>query len=707
MSTQENIEAEQPADPAADPAEAARARLKAGDRGGALRILVQNEAAIRDDPLALNLLSTLFLSVGEEKKSLAAAARVLALKPDFGGALNNRARAFANLGAHADAVRASDQALALDANDATAWMNRGLSLAALDRKLEALEAFRRHLALRPRNGDAARRIGGICWDLERFDEALDAYERQVEAEPANPDAHIHCGIALIELQRFEEALARYDQAVALKPDYARAHFGRGNALKSLERDDEALDAYDRACELDPSARHAFNRALLRLAMGDWPEPFSDYGRYIELPAQPVRTGPPNLPVWRGEELAGKRIVAFEDQGFGDVFNFCRLALHPALANTEVTLLVRPKLKRLADTLLTTADSAGNVRIDTGLRGAESYDYKIALPSLAGAIGLAPDAIPAETPYLSADPDLVKLWRARIGDHGFRVGVVWQGNPKGRVDAGRSAPLAAFAPLAAIPGVRLISLQKNHGLDQLDALPEGMSVETLGEDYDAGPDAFIDAAAAMESLDLVVSTDTSVPHLAGALGRPVWVALKTNPDWRWLRGRQDSPWYPTMRLFRQREAGDWEPVFADMAGALEAAVEAGSASPARRAPAPFAPVSIGELVDKITILEIKSERIADPAKLANVARELTLLRATLGRVIDDAPDAIHDLRKVNSALWDVEDDLRDLEAKGEFGDTFVELARSVYRLNDRRAALKRDINQACGSDLVEEKSYKGL
>ena len=178
-----------------------------------------------------------------------------------------------------------------------------------------------------------------------------------------------------------------------------------------------------------------------------------------------------------------------------------------------------------------------------------------------------DSVPANVAYLRAEPELAEKWAARIGPAGVKIGIVWQGNPNAEADMARSMPLEAFAPLAATPGARLISLQKGFGVEQLADPPPGLRVETLGEDFDAGPDAFVDAAAAMTHLDLVVTCDTAIAHLAGALGRPVWVALKKDAEWRWLRDRDDSPWYPTMRLFRQKQRGDWSGVFADMAARL--------------------------------------------------------------------------------------------------------------------------------------------
>ena len=228
-------------------------------------------------------------------------------------------------------------------------------------------------------------------------------------------------------------------------------------------------------------------------------------------------------------------------------------------------------------------------------------------------------MPAAVPYLARRTGVGAKWAARIGAAGFKIGIVWQGNADPEADMARSMPLAAFAPLAAAPNARLISLQKGFGVEQLADLPPGMRVETLGEDFDAGADAFIDTAAAMTHLDLVVTCDTSIAHLAGALGRPVWVALKSDAEWRWLRDRDDSPWYPTMRLFRQKRRGDWSGVFAAMAERL--------ASPAQdRGPAAAARHSrLRRRADRqIAILEITSRRSRDDEASRNVRGELAAL-----------------------------------------------------------------------------------
>jgi hypothetical protein len=266
------------------------------------------------------------------------------------------------------------------------------------------------------------------------------------------------------------------------------------------------------------------------------------------------------PEWRGEALAGRSIVIYSEQGLGDTIQFARFLPVIAAAGARVIFLCHPNLLRLFRGL------SEEIERIASCDPARPFDYQCALMSLPLHLGVELRNLPAKTPYLAAEPDRVAAWRSRIGAHGFKIGIAWQGNPKGKIDRGRSVPLAQFAPLASVPGMRLISLQKRHGLDQLTRLPDTMRVEDLGA-FDDGEDAFIDTAAIMENLDLIVTSDTATAHLAGALGRPVWVVLQYVPDWRWMLDRPDSPWYPAMRLYRQRIRGRWEEPFGEMAEAL--------------------------------------------------------------------------------------------------------------------------------------------
>jgi hypothetical protein len=290
-------------------------------------------------------------------------------------------------------------------------------------------------------------------------------------------------------------------------------------------------------------------------MGRYREGLSDYEWRWEARDSPSRRPDINVPTWQGEDLTGRHLLVFSEQGLGDVIQFVRYLPLLAERGGKIAFLVPAKLTRLL------RPSIRALEIISALNEVHHLDLQVALISLPFRFDTELSSVPNKVPYLKAEPELEARWSARIGAHGFKIGIAWQGNPSGTIDEGRSVPLQDFVPLSRIPGVRLISLQKHVGLDQLADLPKDAEIETLDDDFDSGPDAFIDTAAVMTTLDLIITADTSIAHLAGALGRPTWVALKHVPDWRWLLDREDCPWYPTMRLFRQPRRDDWASVFA--------------------------------------------------------------------------------------------------------------------------------------------------
>jgi hypothetical protein len=279
------------------------------------------------------------------------------------------------------------------------------------------------------------------------------------------------------------------------------------------------------------------------------------------------------PVWDGvESLSGKTILVVWEQGFGDTIQFCRFVSF--LCAKAEKVLFAPH-KRLMGLMKGFHENVAIVdRDDPALR----FDFQISLLSLPRIFMGSLADVAGQRPYLFAQPDRLHQWREALGKSGFRIGVCWQGSA-GDIDVGRSFPLSQFQPLCELPNVRLISLHKGDGETQLQGLPQGMEVETLGELFDDGPDAFLDTAAVMMSCDLIITSDTAVAHLAGALGVRTWVALKYVPDWRWFRDREDSPWYPSMRLFRQDAVGDWDGVFHHIKRALVEHMDASSSRPA--------------------------------------------------------------------------------------------------------------------------------
>lgn len=476
--------------------------------------------------------------------------KALAILPDFPDALVGRAVILSALGRFEDALISLDRAIALKPAHILAHYNRGVALAGLERFGEAVDAYDAALGLAPGLADAWNSRGFALSKLQRFSESLESYDRALSIDPDRADIHVNRGCALGEMRRFAQALASHDKALSLNPRSADALYNRAVALTGLKRIEEAVLSYRQCVALEPDHAEAnYNLSLCLLQLGRFEEGF----RLYETRPIPIGPYPYPQPPWSGaEDIKGKRLLVRAEQGLGDGIQFSRYLARLENKGIKVSLSVPNALIRLFRSL------PCEVEMVSPDRPVPDCDYQISLMSLPFVFGTVLENIPADIPYLMAEPDLARKWKDRIGDAGFKIGIGWQCSSFGAA-IGRSFPLSQYAGLAKIPGVRLISLQKHGEAGSLN----GIAVEQFGPDFDGGADAFIDSAALMQSLDLVITPDTAIAHLAGALGRPVWVALKYVPDWRWLLDRSDTPWYPTMRLFRQSVSGDWDGPFLQM------------------------------------------------------------------------------------------------------------------------------------------------
>ena len=631
---------------------------------------------------------------GRRQEAIAVLDAALRRNPDFPEALCMGGYILADSGKREAGLEFYRRSLSLKVDLPVAWSNVGKLMFEDGRYAEALDSFDAALGLTPKDADLWNSCSGALRKLGRLEESAAAAREALRLRPRFAEAALNLGAALLKLDRCGEALAAFEAAGNARPGYGAAFNGQALALGALGRIGEARVAFE-AAEALGNREAISGRGCLDLMAGDFERGWEGYeARWIDGKSLADALGA-RYPKWRGPGRAGERVLVMNDHGFGDTIQFCRYLPLMAAAGAEPTFLCPPRLRRLLGSLT-------GIRLVVQRPPGERFDAQIAVSSLPRAFATRLDSVPASVPYLAAEPERARRWAARIGGEGFKIGIVWQGNPDPEADTARSAPLAAFAPLAAIPGVRLISLQVGDGVGQLADLPAGVRVETLGDEFDAGPDGFVDTAAAMGALDLVVTCDTSVAHLAGALARPTWVALKQDAEWRWLRDRADSPWYPTMRLFRQARSGVWSDVFAAMAAELRTLVPSAGAGLTIDIPG-----AVGELIDKIAILRIKERRIDDPDKLANVRRELASLTARLGEAGLDRAELAPleaELAAVNEKLWDVEDEIRRCDKAADFGERFIALARAVYGANDRRAAIKREINRRCNSAIVEEKHY---
>lgn len=615
---------------------------------------------------------------------------------------------------------------------------------------KALYTCRKALRLSPKSYLGYLTIGGVYFEMGRYADSVSAYRRAGKVRPDDPRLFDLLCRAVIKNDGFEAGAEQailglkkfpYDKDLLIIGTAALCACGRGQeayeyayAAYSAHREDTSytnllarvcndMGDYERSKEYfklcieengtDASAKYSL--AMVLLAEKCWREGWPLYESRLKEFGGDVGE-PYIIPKWNGEVGENVQILVVREQGLGDEIQFGRFL--PLLRKQvgKVAFVAHTKLCELPGSLYEDIDvTTGSF---TGQHENGKTWYQTHLMSLPGLLGLEEDEFATNVPYLHADPIRASAWRDKIGNGGFKIGVCWHGNDKAHFVDSRHVPLQAFAPLATVEGVSLISLQKFDGTEQLTTVSFADKIIDLGEAFDAGDQAFLDTAAVIETLDLVISSDTSVAHLAGAMGKAVWLVLPKQAEWRWQRDRDDSPWYPTMRLFRQKEYGQWDDVMAHVAEVLmrhiaashsegPGGAEKGSEVMTQISTEISAPVSAGELIDKITILDIKAERITDEAKLANVMNERDVLsKVRLEAVaLNDEISALTDaLRTVNEQLWEIEDEIRLCEAAQDFGDKFVQLARSVYVTNDERAALKKEINRLTGSRLVEEKSY---
>jgi hypothetical protein len=434
----------------------------------------------------------------------------------------------------------------------------GISPAERDKRTKVLESALKSVKRDPKNADLHNTLGIALAACEQFADAETAYREALSLSPKPVSAYRNLGILLIAQGRAEEAEKCFCEALRLKPNYAAAHNSLGIVLIQLGRRQEGIKHFEDAIRLRPEYPEAhLNRALNWLCNGDFARGWPEYEWRLKVKPFKHKTVPG--PRWDGSPLDGKTLLIAAEQGLGDSIHFIRYA---TLAKERGAKVVVDCPSILAS-LLTTCPGVDHV---SPKERKLVYDTHISLMSLPGLFGVDPDTTPAPVPYLRADPERVDYWRNELANiSGLRVGISWQGSKNLKSDHLRSVPLTRFAPLATVPGVSLLSLQKGPGSEPLTKT----SAKHMGVLDFGGKTApeMADVAALMMNLDLVIAVDTSLAHLAGALGRPVWVAVPFAPDWRWFRDREDTPWYPTMRLFRQTERADWDSVFGRLAAAL--------------------------------------------------------------------------------------------------------------------------------------------
>ena len=590
-------------------------------------------------------------------------------------------------------------------------------------------------------------LGVLLEEDGRYEEAIDCYRQALEQDPQNPDLHYNLGNVLqkeaLQCQGdLTPAIAAYRQCLEYAPQFGEAWNNLGNTLKHQGDFSGAIDAYKTAVALSPDQADAwnnlgnvyhrqgqlaaasdcyhralylafdhgdaqFNLSLLLLTTGQFHSGWCAYEYRFRKQTPIPLFPPPGIDRWdqscRDAFFKGEgTLFLVSEQGLGDTLQFIRYGLElKKLGIQSLVALVPPRLVQL----LTTCPGydrvvAAGTDLPTDLPQPYRWMPLLSVPQLCGT---TVETIPAPSPYLYASADRVEQWQERIRSlPGLKIGLCWQGNEDTEQEnlAGRSCPLEHFAPLAQRPEISLVSLQKGSGEAALQEVSFRERI-THWSDLDQ-EHAFVDTAAIVSQLDLVITIDTAMAHLAGALGQTVWVLLHAVPDWRWLEERCDSPWYPTLRLFRQTEAGNWQTVIAEVGTALTQTF-----NPASTPKMPQIPVSVGELLDKISILQIKYRQVQQPRQRQWIKRELQELNRSLSQL--QLPKAtvqehLGALQKINQVLWSLENQIRSLIKAQEEGPPFIQVAQTICRYNDRRSLLKRKINEVYNSKLKEIKVY---
>jgi Flp pilus assembly protein TadD/ADP-heptose:LPS heptosyltransferase len=478
---------------------------------------------------------------------------VVRLQPKHVDALNTLGILLEETGKPTEAVEVYRQALAHDPKSAEIHSNLGVAYAGLDKNQEAEASYREAIRLKPRSAAAHNNLGNVLRKRGKGPEAEAVLREAIRLQPSYPEAYNNLGIVLSNQGKIDAAIDCYRKALELRPNYPEAHNNFAILLADQHRPEEALREYDDAIRKRPDYAEArLNRALTYLVQGDFERGWPEYEWRWKPPLW--KGDSYSLRRWTGASLDGKMLLLRAEQGLGDTVQFVRFAGR-VKQRFPTCWTVLECQEPLADLLGTCPDLDEIV-----VRGKKlpDFDFQVPLLSIPAALGLKGDAYGCPMPYLFPPPGTVERWHDELNAHdGIRVGVVWQGNPGYKGDKNRSVKLEQFEALAKVPGVRLISLQKGAGQDQVAANAKRVPIVDLASRIKT----FTDTAAAILNLDLVISVDTAVAHLAGALAAPVWTLLPFANDWRWLRGRDDTPWYPSMRLLRQQAPRQWDPVFA--------------------------------------------------------------------------------------------------------------------------------------------------
>ena len=645
------------------------------------------------------------------------------INPEYTEAHNNMGLILQKRGELTEAAEWYKKSISLNSSNTEAYINLGKIFEDQGDISAAIRSYRQAIVLNPNHPDAHNNIGYVLQQQGHLTDAIDSFKQALSNNPSHPDACNNLGNAYQEEGNLLAAISFYKKALSLNPNHIDAHNNLGNALQEQGNIQAAIIYYNQAISVNPSHPDAhWNLSWAKLLLREYKKGWDKYEwrRKKKNPTRP-HSQPNCVPFNLDTFEQHHPLLLVSEQGLGDTLQFMRYAIALKQQGLTISICAQTKLHSL---IKTSGIDAAPLSPDQGNQ--VSQGQWIPLLSVPQYLQVTPDNPIITKPYIKTTEPLINKWKDILsGEQKPIIGINWQGNhtiEKKGLLKGRSILLEAFAPITNHHQLSLLSLQKGFGSEQLSTCSfkhRFVSCQSLvDETWD-----FLETAAIVANCNLIITSDTSVAHLAAGMGKTTWLLLKKVPEWRWGLEGETSFWYPSMRLFRQTEQGNWDEVFQRVADELfqqfpiiapdidnniqqeNLKNQQNNLSKSQTLPQIVAPISLGELIDKITILQIKTKHLKGNA-LYNVQQELTTLQETLSTLdLQVDPALIQRLQSVNTDLWNIEDQIRNHERNKDFNKSFIALARSVYRKNDLRSKIKKEINCNYGSTLTEEKSYQ--
>ncbi|MEQ1830722.1 MAG: tetratricopeptide repeat protein [Pirellula sp.] len=523
------------------------------------------------DPHNLSILSNLsavHASLGNSQLAVEFLQSALRIDPRHSPSWISLSMIYRERGDAPEARRCLQTALGLDPNSVGALLGMGVLLGDEKRYGDAAKILEKAASLAPTSATVLANLGNAQRELKQFEEAERNLLRAIELEPHNAKAHLNLGTLYSDQRQLPQAKFHFQQSLSLDPNNANCLMGLGSVFYEYGHLEEALRTSRESTEKDRNLAQAHhNLAIILLVQGAWDEGFQEHEWRLKVESYPVRKCA--QPQWQGEPLTDQTLLVHAEQGLGDTIQFCR---YIRLVKARVKNVIVEVPRQLIPVISSSNDMDHLVASGDEV---PHFDYQIPMLSLPAVFRTTPDSVPCDVPYLFADQDRMERWRSRLSSRpAFRIGIAWRGNPTYRRNKDRTIPLANFAALSRIPGVELISLYPDEASQDITSVRDQFQVTDFGHELDRDG-AFLDTSALMQCLDLVISGDSAPVHLAGALGVKTWLLCSFVPDWRWLMHRDDSPWYPTVRIFRQSSHGDWPGIFLRVESELRCLVKTAS------------------------------------------------------------------------------------------------------------------------------------